>query len=281
MRIFKGTSYAIFIAIIMLSGCETPQYNIRRVAMVPGPYIPARSGRVMEPESYMLQLEANPLLALRPENVFVYSEIGDAGLQIAYSQLGGSFYLSSGENVEIGMQTRYAFNEWTEPTAWDVPDFPEDAANGVSLTGVGMRYKNKFEDEDFYFSAILEMNLAVIPEATYVKSNGYWEYQGCEREQWLFPALFFQLDYLAPQEYFDIYGFLGIEGSVTNEGFDLDSCITEEYTVEPIALYIMGAGLDIKLNPMYLAGGAYVNNSEHYPSSQPSLSFFARVGFEF
>jgi len=279
----RTLALAAFLAALILCSCTAPEYNLMRVAAVPAPYVPSRAGYPLSRGTALVQFEANPLLAIHPYwDLDYYSDIGDAGLLISTTQLGGAAYISTGNHFEMGVQYRYAPLDWMVANATDVPDFPAGGCNGVPIYGCGMRLNGPLlEDGTAHISGIIELNMTPIPEATYVldSETGQWRYRGTETETWLFPAAFLQFDQTFMEEAFDIYMFMGIERSVTNTGFDYDTTGTNEYSVEGTAVCSAGGGFDFIAEGVFFGVGAMLSNSPHYEMGDLSVSFYARLGF--
>jgi len=286
LRIITRPECALAIALtaVILCSCAAPEYNIKRVAAIPAPYAPSRTGFPLRRGNGFIQLEANPFLTFHSIGNFGYSHVGDTGLLISTTQLGGSIYISPGRHFEMGLQYRYTPLDWMEASAFDVADFPSTAKSGVPQYGFGMRFKGPLDkDETAHLSGIIELNWSPIAEATYVldTASGAWQYRGIEEETWGFPAVLIQFDQKFMDRTLDAYFFVGIEGSVTNTGFDCDSTEISDYSVEGTGICFGGCGFDITMEQFSGGAGAMFFDSPHYNPGGSAVSVFVRFGFSF
>lgn len=278
--------FSVIAIVLALFSCAEPQYNLKRVALVPAPFAPSRSSVPQNPGTVALLFEANPFFAVRPSyDMFSYpSSVGDPGLLLANTQIGVSMYRWTSAYFDIGGQFRWSAEEWTMASATDVPNFPSGVVNGISVWGIGMKFNLPLnEARTARFSPMLELNLTSIPEATfrYDSHRNQWNYVGTETETWLFPALFFQFDKTLSNEPVDLYGFMGVQRSLTNTGFDYDTTDATEYSVKGTMVICGGVGADYCERDYYFGGGIMFSNTPQFKNDELSASFFFRTGILF
>jgi hypothetical protein len=254
----------VLIVFPLLQACP-PRTAIRRSALVPRPTAPSNLGGPIGGRGVRAFGHANSIgltsQTADPEDIVsILGEVpqeGFAGVLIPRYQLGGGVYGGVNEFVEFGAQFSLASYKWAEPNLTGVLEFPPEHEDEFTFTGgPGLRVNIPIKDTIFTPSIHAELNLASIPQVTYVCEQRcgaidpndpgppVYRFESFEKKTFLYPNLHASVTISPFEDYLHIYPFFGIQRGVRNNGFDPDITNVENDTLTGYFYFTAGAGVE-------------------------------------
>jgi hypothetical protein len=270
----RTTNFALLLVVFSSSAC-VELVPVRRTALVPAAYIPTRSGAPLEAKETAISGEISSITSPQLSN----PDLGDPGLLVPDLQVGGSLYRGITEELELGVQARYASYHWATPNLEGVLPFPEERQPNIFMYGVGIRTNNKIDGTRTTISAIGELNAATIYQAryscelsvcgdsTFVSSGaelGYYKLDGLDKATVGYYNLSLsQSTQLTPK--LNFFTLLGIENHYRNVGFDTNQ---ESNPLFDYIMTIAGSGVE------YQSGGFSTTLTLFFPFEDESAIEF-------
>jgi hypothetical protein len=263
----------LFLCATMATAClATP---IRRSAFVPRPTMPANHGAPIGEAGMKAFGQVNTLRLTPTGEISNIEDLlgqipfeGAAGLWIPKVQFGAGVYGAPSDIISVGAQAEYTRLEWAERNVLGVLEFPENEQNQhIIMGGPGVRVnvpvgKNEEGRQIVTPAAILEANLATVPQAVYVRTgnvmvnpdgtidNEGYTFERIDRETFILPSLAAHVT-VSPIEYLHILGMVGVQRGVKNIGFDPDISRLEESTLSGYFYGFAGGGLEGRYDMFY------------------------------
>lgn len=262
---FRGLALTCVFAWFATACVTTP---IRRSAFVPRPTMPANHGAPIGESGMKAFGQVNTLRLTPTGDINNIEDLlgqipfeGAAGLWIPKVQFGAGVYGAPSDIISVGAQAEYTRLEWAERNVLGVLEFPEEEkGQQIFMGGPGVRVnipvgKNAEGRQIVTPAAILETNIATVPQAVYVRTgdvvvnpdgtidNAGYSFERIDRETFILPTLAAHLT-VSPIEWVHILGMVGVQRGVKNIGFDPDIENLENSTLSGYFYGIAGAGLE-------------------------------------
>lgn len=245
------------LAVLLAVACSPP-ITVKRTALVPTAYLPARTGSPLNDMEVRIQGEANPVRLSNgkdPISTYEYERVhfGEAGLLIPQAAIGGSAYFAPVRYIEFGGHFYWSSYKWARANNQGVLDFPEDRKVDVWRGGVGLRGNIPITWIDLTISFLFQLDFTKIPEAEFVdqsRGNPFgsyvkdFQFNRIYESTWVYPGAFLQIDKGFLDSTLHLYIILGIERALSNIGFD--SKVRNQSTLESAAAIPFGIGLEYK-----------------------------------
>jgi len=245
------------LALVMALGCSQT-VTVKRTALIPAAYLPARTGAPLGDMEVRIQGEANPVRlsdGSDPVSTDSYNTVymGEAGVLIPQAQIGGSVYFAPIRYIELGGQFYWASYRWTRANNAGVLNLPKEHKRDVWIGGLGLRGNIPITSIDLTISLMLQIDITRIPEAEFLDASLLYPSQGYKPGfrfnrmydgTWVFPGFFLQVDKGFLDSTLHLHFILGIERTLQNIGFDwLDR---GQSTLENAAAIPIGVGLEYR-----------------------------------
>lgn len=245
------------LAVLLVVSCSPP-ITVKRSALVPAAYLPARTGAPLHDMEVRIQGEANPVRLSNgkdPISTYEFERVyyGEAGLLIPQAAIGGSVYFAPVRYIEIGGQFYWSSYEWTRANNVGVLDFPETRKVDVWRGGLGIRGNIPITRIDLTISFLFQLDFTKVPEAEFVDHSlgnpfssheSGFEFNRIYESTWVYPGAFLQIDKGFLNSTLHLYFILGIERALSNIGFD--SKVRDHSTLESAAAIPFGIGLEYR-----------------------------------
>ncbi len=259
-----GALLALLVLFPLLQACP-PATAIRRSALVTRPTPPANVGGPIGSRGIRAFGHASSIGLVSqtsdPGDIFEIIENvpqeGFAGVLIPRYQFGGGVYGGVNEYVEFGAQFSFASYKWSEPNVTGVLEFPPEHEDEYSFVGgPGVRVNVPIEDTIFTPSFHLEMNLASIPQVTYVCEQRcgaidpndpgppIYRFESFEKKTFIYPNVHASVTISPFDDYVHFFPFFGLQRGVRNNGFDPDLSNLDNDTLEGYFMFTGGAGVE-------------------------------------
>ena len=220
------TFFRVFLIGLLLalaaSGC-TSVHQIRRVANVPPATGTPTSGLPLGQMNVRASFDAFPMRSfMRTQGD---QELGDVGLRVQTTQLGGSIRLGLSDHVNLGIRYDSGLPGVTQASHESVAPTPRDVAHGISVEVEGSWETGEHGYIGFYANAgIWEVPYAIYEDFT---GNNVFERTGADIDLKL--SAHFAVIGGGRWDWFAVYGGLNIQTAFENEGFALTTTAAEVF----------------------------------------------------
>lgn len=219
-RAFVGLSFLLIAS--CLPACATTTVQTRS-ALVPRPTPPASIGSPLPEAGVRLFGHASSIgltqQTQQPEDLEDPPTRGFGTMMLPRYQFGGGLYAGLSDYVELGGHFSLAGYSSAERNLEGGREFPEDTRDRIVFVGgPGLRANLPIPEVPLTPSLHFEVNIASIPEATYLTRDGEPDVALSDR-YFLYPNLQLSVTYSPFHEHVHIMPFFGLQRGVTNPTF--------------------------------------------------------------